>query len=260
MTFTLGYQGNQSKHLRVGYNANTFAGYVPRGQDGQLYSPSHDFGVVNVASAGIGRYDSLQAKIDKKASHGLYFLTGYTWGHCLDDAFGPIGKSGYGGYRNPNLLGFRYDYGSCTQDVRSRFTLNGQYELPFGRERQFANKGHITDAMIGQWKASLTFQAQTGDPIFITSTNQGSSYPIRISDPMSPGGTADSATQPQFNCATSTRTLQQWFNPCAFKNPPRAVLTATDPTHNFINIAEAGPAAFGSQGTPGRDWPRLQPG
>jgi hypothetical protein len=251
MTFTMGYQGNQSKHLRVSYNANTYAGYVPRGQDGQLYQPFHDFGVVNVASAGIGRFDSLQAKVDKKASHGLYFLTGYTWGHCLDDAFGPIGQSGYGGYRNPNLLGFRYDYGSCTQDVRNRFTLNGQYELPFGKGRQFANKGAITNALVGQWKASLTFQAQTGDPIFITSTNQGSSYPIRISDPMSPGGTADPATQPQFNCATKTRTLKQWFNPCAFKNPPRAVLTATDPTNNFINVAEAGLQPSGPRGRQG---------
>ncbi len=248
LTFTLGYQGNQSRHLRVSYNANTFAGYVPRGEDGQDYQPFHDFSVVNVASAGIGRYDSLQAKLDKQYHNGLYFLAGYTWSHCLDDAFGPIGQSAYGGYRNPNLLGFRYDYGNCTQDVRNRVTLNGQYELPFGRGRRFANKSILTDTLIGQWKTSLTFQAQSGDPVFLNSSNQGSSYPIRVIDPMSPGGTADAATQPQFNCATKTGTLSQWFNPCAFKNPPRAVLGATDPTQNFINVAEAGLQPSGPRG------------
>jgi len=251
MTFTLGYQGNQSKHLRVSYNANTYPGYVPRGADGQLYSPFHDFGVVNVASVGIGRYDSLQAKLDKKYAHGIYFLAGYTWAHCLDDAFGPIGQSAYGGYRNPNLLGFRYDYGSCTQDVRNRITLNGQYELPFGKGKQFANKGGVTDALIGGWKASLTFQAQTGDPVFLTSSNQGSSYPILIGNPMAPGGTADSVTQPQFNCATKTKTLQQWFNPCAFKNPPIAVSGATDPSNNFINVNQAGLLPSGPRGRQG---------
>src|SRR6266567_4839872 len=248
LSFTLGYQGNQSRHLRVSYNANTFAGYVPRGEDGQDYQPFHDFSVVNVASAGIGRYDSLQAKLDKQYHNGLYFLAGYTWSHCLDDAFGPIGQCAYGGYRNPNLLGFRYDYGNCTQDVRNRVTLNGQYELPFGRGRRFANKSIFTDTLIGQWKTSLTFQAQSGDPVFLNSSNQGSSYPIRVIDPMSPGGTADAATQPQFNCATKTGTLSQWFNPCAFKNPPRAVLGATDPTQNFINVAEAGLQPSGPRG------------
>lgn len=248
MTFTLGYQGNESKHLRMSYNANTYAGYVPRGANGQDYQPFHDFSVVNVASAGVGRYDSLQAKIEKKYTQGLYFLAGYTWAHCLDDAFGPIGQSAYGGYRNPNLLGFRYDYGSCTQDVRNRFTLNGQYELPFGRGRQFANKGGITNAVVGQWKVSLTFQAQGGDPVFLTSSNQGSSYPIRIGNPMAPGGTADAATQPQFNCATKTKTLSQWFNPCAFKNPPVAVSGASDPTQNLINVNEAGLLPSGPRG------------
>ncbi len=38
ITFTLGYQGNESKHLRVSYNANTFPGYVPRGENGQCVS------------------------------------------------------------------------------------------------------------------------------------------------------------------------------------------------------------------------------
>ena len=255
ISFTLGYQGNQSRHLRSSYNANTYPGFVPRGADGQLYSPFHDFNVVNVAPEGIGRYDSLQAKIDKRYSNGLYFLGGYTWGHCLDDAFGPIGQSAYGGYRNPNLLGFRYDYGSCTQDVRNRATLNAQYELPFGKGRMFADRGGVTDAVVGGWKASLVFQAQSGDPVFLTSTNQGGSYPIRIGDPFGTGGTPDPATQPNFVCATKTRTLQQWFNPCAFKNPPRAVLTATDPSNNWINVSQAGLLPAGPKGRVGLPGP-----
>ncbi len=249
MTATFGYEGSQSKHLRSSYNANTYAGYVPSDAvESRDYSPFRDFGVTNVANVGIGRYDSLQAKLEKKMSNGLYFLSGYTWAHCLDDAFGPIGQSAYGGYRNPNLLGFRYDYGSCTQDVRNRFTFTGQYDLPFGKGKQFASKGGITDAVIGQWKASLTFQAQTGNPIFLNSSNQGSSYPIRISDPLSPGGTADTATQPNFSCASKTKTLAQWFNPCAFKNPPVARLGATDASKNYVNVNEAGLLPSGPRG------------
>jgi hypothetical protein len=248
ISYSFGYQGNQSKHLRMSYGQNAYPGYVPRGENSQDYQPFHDFNVVNVASAGIGRYDSLQAKIDKRYTNGLYFLAGYTWSHCLDDAFGPIGQSAYGGYRNPNLLGFRYDYGSCTQDTRNRGTLNAQYELPFGRGKRFANQGTLTDLLVGGWKTSLVFQAQSGDPVFLTSSNQGSSYPFRIGDPDAPGGLADPATQPQFNCATKTHTLAQWFNPCAFKNPPIAVLGASDPSQNLVNVNEAGLLPSGPRG------------
>jgi hypothetical protein len=63
--------------------------------------------------------------------------------------------------------------------------------------------------VVGGWILSFIFQAQTGNPVFLTSSNQGESYSIRIGDPFSPGGTANPATQPQFNCATHTKTIQQ---------------------------------------------------
>ncbi len=256
MSFTVSYQGNQSRHLRASYNANTYAGYVPsRNVSGQDYQPFRDFSIVNVSSAGIARYDSLQAKLDKRYAHGLYFLGGYTWAHCLDDAFGPIGQSQQGGYRNVNLLGLRYDYGACTQDVRNRVTLNGQYELPVGRGHRFLNHGGITDAALGGWKTSLIFQAQSGNPVFITSSNQGSSYPFRGGDPFAPGGAVNpmtglalDPTQAQFACASRTRTLTQWFNPCAFHNPPAVTLGGTDSTQNLINAEQAGLVPSGPRG------------
>jgi Carboxypeptidase regulatory-like domain len=250
LSFTVGYQGNESRHLRASYNANTYKGAIPNGQNGQNYQAFHDFSVVNVASSGIARYDSLQTKLEKRYSNGLYFLAGYTWAHCLDDAFGPIGQSQYGGYRNPTFLGFRYDYGACTQDVRNRFTLSPHYELPFGKGKAFLNHGGIVNELIGGLKSSAIFQAQSGNPVFLTSTNQGSSYPIRIGDPFAPGGTPDPATQPNFNCATQTRTKQQWFNPCAFINPPQAVLNngVDIPSKNLIDASHAGTIPFGPSG------------
>lgn len=259
LTFTTSYQGNKSRRLRMSYNANTYAGYVPSGANGQNYQPFHDFGIVNVSNEGIASYDSLQAKVEKQFGAGLYFLGGYTWSHCLDDSFGPIGQAQQGGYRNPNLLGFRYDYGNCTQDVRNRATLSAQYELPFGRGKKFANSSKLLDEVIGGWKSSLVFQAQSGNPIFLTSSNQGSSYPYRIADPFATGaplgasgsGSSLSPTQPQFHCATKTHTLQQWFNPCSFANPPQVVTSGASPAQNTINAANAGLIPSGPRGRVG---------
>lgn len=247
MSFTMSYQGNQTKHLRESYGANTYLGAFPHGGNGQNLRPFHDFNIVNVANEGIANYNSLQAKIDKRYSHGLYFLAGYTWGHCLGDAFGPIGQSEYGGYRNPGFLGFHYDYGACTQDVRNRFTFSPQYDLPFGKGRQFMDRGGLANEVVGGWTTSFVFQAQTGNPIFLNSSNQGESYPTRLSDPYAPGGTADPVTQHNFVCATKTRTLTQWFNPCAFRNPPQAA-PASDPSQNLIAESIAGNIPFGPYG------------
>ena len=259
LTFTASYQGNKSRRLRMSYNANTYAGYVPSGANGQEYQPFHDFGIANVSNEGIASYDSLQAKVEKQFGAGLYFQGGYTWAHCLDDSFGPIGQAQQGGYRNPNLLGFKYDYGNCTQDVRNRATLNAQYELPFGRGKQFAHDSKLLDEVIGGWKSSLVFQAQSGNPVFLTSSNQGSSYPYRIFDPFATGaplgadasGSSFSPTQPQFNCATKTRTLQQWFNPCSFANPPQVVSSDASASQNTVDAANAGLLPSGPRGRVG---------
>jgi hypothetical protein len=246
-TATVSYEGNESRHLRMSYAANQYDAATPRGANSQDLQPFHDFYIVNVSNEGMGRYDSLQAKLEKRASHGLYFLAGYTWAHCLDDAFGPIGQSEQGGYRDPNALGFRYDYGACTQDVRNRFTFSPQYDLPFGRGKQFLNRGGLVDEVIGGWKTSFIFQAQSGNPIFLNSSNQGSSYPFRIAGPFTPGGTANPATQPQFNCAARTRTLSQWFNPCSYYNPAQAS-TVTDAAQNLVSSSTAGLVPFGPRG------------
>ena len=85
ISFTLGYQGNVTRHLRVSYAANQYPGVTPNGANSQLYQPFYDFGnIVEVTDEGVADYNSLQAKIDKRLSHGLSFLAGYSWSHSLD--------------------------------------------------------------------------------------------------------------------------------------------------------------------------------
>ncbi|MGH9351489.1 MAG: TonB-dependent receptor domain-containing protein, partial [Terriglobia bacterium] len=247
-SFQISYVGNVDRHLQESYNANTYAGNRVIGQPNpQSLEPFPDLGTVEpIVDQGVSSYNSLQASLQHRYSKGLTFLASYTWAHCLDDAFGTIGQSEYGGYRNPNLLGFGYDYGDCTQDVRNRFTLNTQYELPFGQGKRFMNRTGVLNQVAGGWKASVLFIAQTGEPVFLNANNGTGGYPIEVADPFKPGGT------PQFGtsevCAAQTRTVQSWYNPCAFANPPRATFGATDPSQNRINVDQAGLLTWGPEG------------
>jgi hypothetical protein len=68
-------------------------------------------------------YDSLQATLTKRLSHGLSFIAGYTYAHGLDN--GSLNRFG--------LLpqdGTSDQYGNSDFDVRHRFTLSATYNIP----------------------------------------------------------------------------------------------------------------------------------
>lgn len=259
-SFHVGYVGNVDRHLQSSYNANTYAGVAPAGSIGQLLQPFYDFGVIEpIVTEGISDYNSLQATLQHQPSGGLSYMANYTYAHCMDDAWATIGQARYGGYRNPNFLGFGYDYGACVQDVRQRITFSGTYELPFGHGKRFLNNPGKLDKVAGGWKGSLLFVAQTGLPVFLNSTNQGESYPFRVGDPFASSATsapATDGTQNNFVCATQTRTIQSWYNPCSFKNPPIAVSDVTPGCPgvpgtlgpNQVCLSQAGLLPFGPKG------------
>lgn len=239
---TIAYVGNVDRHLGVQAGLNVYAGLLPAGSNYTPYLPFPNFGGGNqVTFIGESNYNSMQAKLEQRASRYLTFLATYTYSHALDDARPPLNGTGQASYRNTRYLGARYDYGSDLQDIRHRATFNGQYTLPFGKGQDHLNSGGFENAVVGGWSASLTFRVQTGEPVDLTANNtlgNGTSYPLKVvgMGAFSTGGTATSNP-----CATKTRTVQHWFNPCSFVNPP-----------NVPGLCKAAPCAAGTVplGTP----------
>jgi hypothetical protein len=68
-------------------------------------------------------YNSLQATLTKRMSHGLSFIAGYTYAHGLDtgslNRFGMLPQDGTGD-----------QYANSDFDVRHRFTLSATYDIP----------------------------------------------------------------------------------------------------------------------------------
>ncbi len=229
---SVGYVGAVSHHLQSFPNANgqtvltpnSFNGYTD--VNGDHDNPFQPFPHVNfsyTAYDAASNYNSLQAKLEKRASHGLSFLTTYTWAKSLDNADTPLGTTGDQGDRGVNIIGWAGDYGPSGFDVRQRFTLNGNYDLPIGKGKQYFNHGGIADYAIGGWSTSFVFRAETGQPITIgtngiSSPNGVSVNAIRVGDPFKGGGSPN-ASNPGIACPTKVRTVANWYNPCAFANP-----------------------------------------
>jgi hypothetical protein len=220
---TLAYVGNISRRLQAFPDQNTPDGLLGPRDNAQLIRPFPDFGGSQFnAYEGAASFNSGQATLEKRMSGGLYFLATYTYGHAMDDTATPL-NGGSNIYRNALLVPMGYEMASSDWDVRHRFTFNGNYQLPFGRGRRFLNQGGVLNALIGGWATDLVFTAQTGTPFTIGPNNAGvtgatTRRAILKRDPFMTGGTQD-PTNPGTTCATSTRNVKHWFNPCAFANP-----------------------------------------
>jgi len=224
MVATVSYVGNVSRHLSLYYAPNTVRGLYAPGTNTQQYQPFPDLGGIGIIHfGGVSNYNSLQAKLEKRLSKGLSFLTTYTWSHALDDSSDAGGLETAVGDRNMALIPYTEEYTNSPYDVRQRFTVNGNYQLPFGKGRAFLNKSRWEDETVGGWSTSLTFAAQTGTPFSVGNDNSsaagGSARAIKISDPFASGGTADLINNPGVACPTQTKTKANWYNPCAFANP-----------------------------------------
>jgi hypothetical protein len=95
-------------------------------------------------------YDGLQTSVSMRNFHGVSGLIGYTWSHALEVS--PNNNSGLpvDSY-NRNL-----DYGAGSNDIRHRFTMGLNYDLPG------SDMGH---GLLRGWRLAGNFKAQTGNPI-----------------------------------------------------------------------------------------------
>jgi hypothetical protein len=232
---TVSYVGNVSRHLALGYSPNTVRGLYAPGTSTQQFQPFPDIGGITVIHyGGVSDYNSLQAKLEKRMSKGLSFLATYTWAHALDDTSDAGNLETAVGDRNMALIPYTEEYTNSPYDIRHRFTVNGNYALPFGKGKAFLNKSRWEDETVGGWSSSLTFAAQTGTPFSvgpnINTAAGGGTRAIKIRDPFRPSGAPDS-TNPGVTCALKTRTKTNWYNPCAFANPlPGSYIGTTFPS------------------------------
>jgi hypothetical protein len=221
---TISYVGNVTRHMEL-YNAvNTAPGLWRPGTNTNPFNPFPDLGGVGqLHFAGVSTYNSLQTKLEKRYSHGLTFLATYTWSHALDDASDAGGLFTAIGTRNQTLIPFIDELTNSVFDIRNRFTINGNYELPFGHGKAFLNNSRWADETIGGWSTSLTWAAQTGTPFTvspnISTAANGSARAYPVKDPYSGGGTPDPTNPSLTSCPGTVKTKLNYINPCAFRNP-----------------------------------------
>jgi len=102
-------------------------------------------------------YNSLQALLQKRFSHGLQFQLSYTYSKSLDNA------SSFEEILNP--LNYNATYGPSLFDSRHRFVFNYVWDLPIPKMDGFEGK------VLNGWQVSGIYTYQSGFPILINNCN-----------------------------------------------------------------------------------------
>jgi len=220
MALEIGYEGNHQAHQVILGNTDTFANLGTTNgaftSDTQRYinaacppptCQSVGTGLQMTVSNGFGNYAAGSAKLEKRFSHGLQFLTAYTWSHALANAGTPLSGSSNIGFPDPTNWGSGYS--SASWDIRHSFTSAFNYDLPFGKGRRFGgNMNRAADILVGSWHVNGLLTLRTGVAYGLNGSCQG--VWGRCEPDIVPGFTADQAP-------AGGRTPNQWFDINAYK-------------------------------------------
>jgi hypothetical protein len=209
-------QGTAALNAQV---PNPFYGILPPGTLGgptvpayQLLSPfpayqsiTYIFGDQNHAA-----YNSMVIKAQKRFSHGLTFLSTFTWSKNMDESSGGVGSSlnsgAQGAPQNPYNLGAEYSVSNV--DTPLRWATSLSYELPIGKGKS-VNTGKAADYFVGGWTINFVNVYQTGFPLQIFQTDFNSGYGYGAQRPNETGSSASTSGSVESR-------LYNYINPAAF--------------------------------------------
>jgi hypothetical protein len=207
--------------LNVGYNGakgtrlDTERALVGADNQPFIYESSEGNSILHAASI----------RVRKRTAKGLGLSGQYVFSKSIDDA-SSIGGGGSVVAQNP--FDISADRGLSSFDQRHKFTGNWIYDLPFGENRRFAQKGAVSH-ILGGWQWSGDFTIASG--LYFTPRVLGGGLDIG----RGVSGSLRADVVPGQPISISNPSTREWFNTAAFCNPE-------------VNCPAGSPATFGDAG------------
>ncbi len=233
--FSLAYAGAKGSHLAVSRSNNQPALASPANPVNGLNNNSVANAaervpflgiaplVFGVESIGTSRYDSMQATVNKRVTHGFQFLAAYTLSRSVDTAQDSLGSAAFGVYGatvfGEQVFNDQNDVaaqrGPSDFDRRHRFVLSATWELP----EPGTDRGWSLSTLAAGWAISGVVTLQSGLPFSILDSAAGTLFgpaTYFTTASLAPGKTLEDAALPG---RVSSR-VNQFFNTSVFVPAP----------------------------------------
>jgi hypothetical protein len=183
----------------------------------QLLRPFPQFGSISSpgASAGSSTYHSMQLKVTKRFSSSV-LAAAYTISKAIGNsesatpAQEPNNQPGAGAWLNN--YDHRVDRSLAEFDVPQRLVVSYTVNLPFGKGRRLLTKTGPLNRLIAGWEVSGIYTAQSGTPIFLSTSQVLTNNFVTFSRPNNNGHSAELSGDPR-------ERLNRWFDTSVFSQP-----------------------------------------
>ena len=200
----IGYVGSRSRHLMPGNGMNTANinqlpdqylalglgatdqltalvnnPYFGRGGTGviggqrvaynQLLRPFPEFASVNLNDyTAHAKYHALIVKAQKRFSHGLTFLSTYTWSKNEDSSWAASNFLNASKSAPQDVYNLGAEWSRSVVDLPHRLTTSATYDLPVGKNKLLPVNNSLLNFFVGNWSVNAITVIQTGFPLAIS--------------------------------------------------------------------------------------------
>ena len=197
------YVGSKGTHLQVLRDYNQPQPGPGDPQERRPYPQYGNFG--SITNAGSSTYNSIQMKLNKRWSDGLWLLTAFTYSKAYNDQPEICCASPW----PPDSYNIHGEHGPADYDQRYRSVTSFAWDLPFGKGRHFLDTDGVLNGIFGGWQFGGIVTITAGFPfspaISLDTSNTGTFGQLRpdlIGDP---------------NPANPSPA--RWYNPEAYATP-----------------------------------------
>ncbi len=185
-------------------------------------------------------YNALQTTVQQRFAHGFQILANYTWSRALN-----YGTTYF-------AIDPRVEKGPSDTNRNQLFVLSGIYELPFGKDKMFANtSSRWVNYAVGGWQLAGTTTYESGLPFTPTYSECGQDQDVD-SNNGSPGTSSD--CRPDSNYSAPNKGFSRSVGSYDPATRSRRFFTPVAPL--TANGSQSGPfirPAFGTIGNIGRN-------
>ncbi len=186
-----GLEGNSSKPCGKDSRGRNYYGPTV-GACGYMAPAIMDraFALFAVQFDGKANYNAGTLSVSRRFGSGVSFSTSYTFAKAMSntDVYNSgtmaIGNTGH----SADPLDPSVDWSESMWSIRHRYTMNGMFELPFGRGKKFAGDATgLKQVLLGGWSINPLMEIRSGNPfsvltgagVAISNINDGVSQPDR---------------------------------------------------------------------------------
>jgi hypothetical protein len=175
-TGQIGYVGTHSTR-QLGLQDVNAGQVIGAGEDGKPLQTQ--FGrtatTVFVQPVGKGRYNSLQAQLQRRFAGGLSLGVNYTWSKAMSDNensswFLADNKTQAVAYMSRN-------YSLTSTDRTHNVGITNVWELPFGPGRHWVNEGGVLSHIVGGWQVNNLISIMSGTPFSVLADDTSLNLP-----------------------------------------------------------------------------------